>query len=88
MNIAGRSIRAGWTQLCLYGGGAMLALEPFFAEHSLSDLAKPEHWFQGVRIVIGSIMMTGARSWFGRKDWHSERGEKVLKHGSDTPPSA
>jgi hypothetical protein len=87
MDFAGRSIRAGWTQICLYGGGAVLALEPFFNEHTLSDLSKAEHLFQLVRIVVGSILMTGARSWVGRKDWRGERAGKTLREGDDTPPS-
>lgn len=88
MNVAGRSIRAGWTQIGLYLLAYGLALQSFASHHEWGDLLQMRVLVEFLIIVAGVTVGNSARSPIGRKDWTGyERAEKTLASGTDTPPS-
>ena len=88
MKIAGRKIRASWQQIGTYILGAAIALRPFAIEHDFSDLLHMKHLVEFLQIVLGSIILFGARSPIQRKEWEPlDRKDKTQQAGKDTPPS-
>ena len=93
MVIAGRTIRASWTQIFLYAIGILGGLKVFFSGHPLVDfeMSNPhvlEVWTDLLLSIGSSVTLISARSPIGRKEWTPpERAEKTLAEGEGTPPS-
>ncbi len=92
-----RTLRASWQQITVYLSGFLVLLSP---EVGLSDWIVENagnasvfgilvvKWISLLRIIIGGLLLAGARSFIQRKDWTiQERTEKTVDKGIDTPPS-
>ena len=97
MEIAGRQIRASWQQMTVYLSGFVVLLSP---EVGLTDWVAENaghvklfgilltKWISLIRIILGGLLLAGARSFIQRKEWGSvERSEKTEDKGQATAPS-
>lgn len=91
MQIAGRPIRASWSMVVVYLTALGIALEPGGVLTAWIKENYPAYvkWFELLRITLGILVASGARSYLGRKAWDDpgERYEKTREKLEATPPT-